>query len=224
MNLIFDIWNTLYNGISAVISWFVNASHMCSLSYSSDELYLLYKNIYISKPIPYWDIVLGEVEHFKELSKIIWISSPNSFYQSYQAWVLKNLVLFPFVKEALSSLKNDNWNLFILSNGRQVNQVFKLQHRGIKNLFKAIYTSERIQVEKPNLLAFNFLLQHENLDINETWMIWDSLDDDILPAESLWIKTLLFNMNSVEDSFLFWGNFFTSYKDLLWILHDQTKK
>jgi haloacid dehalogenase-like hydrolase len=85
--------------------------------------------------------------------------------------VLKNLVLFPFVKEALSSLKNDNWNLFILSNGRQVNQVFKLQHRGIKNLFKAIYTSERIQVEKPNLLAFNFLLQHENLDINETWMI-----------------------------------------------------
>lgn len=207
-----------------MLAGFNKVSNGYALSCSSRDLLALYKGIYMKMPILYWDIVLGEMKHFEELSKQIGFYRWETLYETYHAWVLESLILFPFVKEALICLKSDHHDLFILSNGRQINQEFKLQYWGIKKFFSAIYTSEKIQLEKPNILAFSFLLEQEDLDVKETWMIWDSIDNDIIPAENLWIRTLLFNEKKLKDWFILWKNGFTSYKNLPWMLRSLTKK
>ena len=65
----------------------------------------------------------------------------------------------------------------------------RLEDFGLLNYFKYIISSWDIQVMKPDIRIFEYALDKANCIPQEACMIGDRLDNDILPAKSLGMKT-----------------------------------
>ena len=74
------------------------------------------------------------------------------------------------------------------------NQLDRLKERlesfGLLQYFKYIISSWDIKVMKPDIRIFEYALDKTNCSPQETCMIGDRLDNDILPAKSLGMKTV----------------------------------
>ena len=65
----------------------------------------------------------------------------------------------------------------------------RLEDFGLLNYFKYIISSWDIQVMKPDIRIFEYALDKANCIPQEACMIGDRLDNDIIPAKSLGMKT-----------------------------------
>lgn len=101
--------------------------------------------------------------------------------------------LLPFVLEMLTYLQSKGYQLHILTNGFEESQKLKLEHSGILHFFKNIITSECTGFTKPNPIIFNHALAISNATPQNSIMIGDSFDADILGARSLGMKTIFYN-------------------------------
>ncbi len=66
----------------------------------------------------------------------------------------------------------------------------RLEAFGLLQYFKYIISSWDVQVMKPDIRIFEYALDKANCKPQETCMIGDRLDNDILPAKSLGMKTV----------------------------------
>ena len=66
----------------------------------------------------------------------------------------------------------------------------RLQAFDLLQYFKYIISSWDIQVMKPDIRIFEYALDKTNCSPQETCMIGDRIDNDILPAKSLGMKTV----------------------------------
>lgn len=103
--------------------------------------------------------------------------------------------LLPFTLEMLTYLKSKNYQLHIVTNGFEESQKLKLEYSGIAHFFKNIITSECTGFTKPNPIIFNHALAISNATPQNSIMIGDSFDADILGARSLGMKTIFYNPN-----------------------------
>ncbi|AFM03581.1 haloacid dehalogenase superfamily enzyme, subfamily IA [Bernardetia litoralis DSM 6794] len=101
--------------------------------------------------------------------------------------------LMPFVLEMLTYLQSKGYHLHILTNGFEESQKLKLEYSGILSFFKNIITSDCTGVTKPNPIIFNHALAISNATPQNSIMIGDSFDADILGARSLGMKTIFYN-------------------------------
>ncbi|WP_375559709.1 HAD family hydrolase [Bernardetia sp. OM2101] len=101
--------------------------------------------------------------------------------------------LLPFVLEMLTYLQSKGYQLHILTNGFEESQKLKLEYSGILHFFKNIITSDCTGFTKPNPIIFNHALAISNATPQNSIMIGDSFDADILGARSLGIKTIFYN-------------------------------
>lgn len=101
--------------------------------------------------------------------------------------------LLPFTLEMLTYLQSKGYQLHILTNGFEESQKLKLEFSGILNFFKNIITSECTGYTKPNPIIFNHALAISNATPQNSIMIGDSFDADILGARSLGMKTIFYN-------------------------------
>jgi putative hydrolase of the HAD superfamily len=90
-------------------------------------------------------------------------------------------VLMPFAKELLEHCK-DKYNLHLITNGFEATQWQKMHYSGIAGYFKEVITSEKSQSIKPNAEIFNYALKTTGAVCDESIMIGDALDIDILGA------------------------------------------
>ena len=100
--------------------------------------------------------------------------------------------LFPFAIEALSYLYK-NYKLHIITNGFQEVQYIKLEKSNLKPYFKTILTSEEVGVKKPNPLIFEYALNNTGAKVEESIMIGDDLEVDIIGAKILGMEQVYFN-------------------------------
>ena len=74
------------------------------------------------------------------------------------------------------------------------NQIIGTQERinnwGIGKYFDIVIASAEAGFSKPDLRIFNMALEHAKCKTNETIMIGDRLDNDIVPAKQLGMKTI----------------------------------
>ncbi len=101
--------------------------------------------------------------------------------------------LLPFTLEMLTYLQTKGYQLHILTNGFEESQKLKLEHSGILHFFKNIITSDCTGFTKPNPIIFNHALSISNATPQNSIMIGDSFDADILGARSLGMRTIFYN-------------------------------
>ncbi len=103
--------------------------------------------------------------------------------------------LFPNTIEVLDYLK-PNYKLHIITNGFQEIQQRKLHGSNIYNYFGHIINSEMAGVKKPDPIIFRLALDRAKVLPQNSLMIGDSLEADILGAKSVGLHTLHFNANN----------------------------
>lgn len=103
--------------------------------------------------------------------------------------------LFPNTTEVLDYLK-PNYKLHIITNGFEEIQHKKLHRANIHKYFEHIVNSEMAGVKKPDPTIFRLALEMAKVLPQNSLMIGDSLEADILGAQSVGLHTLHFNANN----------------------------
>ena len=108
--------------------------------------------------------------------------------------------LFDGAIELLDYLKN-KYTLHIITNGFDEIQSKKMVNSNIHHYFNQIITSESVGVKKPNPKVFNFALEAAKAQNENSIMIGDSLEADILGALNVGIKAIhcVFDESTISD-------------------------
>lgn len=91
-------------------------------------------------------------------------------------------LLFPYTIEILDYLVEKNYILHLITNGFEKTQHSKLQHSGLSKYFAEVITSEGSNSLKPHKEIFEYAFQKTGAQPEESIMIGDTIDVDILGA------------------------------------------
>ncbi|TYA69795.1 YjjG family noncanonical pyrimidine nucleotidase [Seonamhaeicola marinus] len=108
--------------------------------------------------------------------------------------------LFDDTKDILNYLK-DKYTLHIITNGFEEVQHKKLVRSGIDGFFKTVTNSEMVGVKKPNPKIFDFAINLAGANIENSIMIGDSYEADVLGALDFGMDAIFFDLrNSVQSN------------------------
>jgi putative hydrolase of the HAD superfamily len=91
-------------------------------------------------------------------------------------------LLFPYTKEILQYLENKDYQLHLITNGFEKTQHGKLKYSGLDVFFKTVVTSEGSNSLKPKKEIFDYAFQRAGAKPEQSIMIGDTIDVDILGA------------------------------------------
>lgn len=91
-------------------------------------------------------------------------------------------ILFPYAKEILQYLIDSNYMLHLITNGFEKTQHNKLKYSGLSPYFQEVITSETSSSLKPQREIFEFAFQKTGAKPEESIMIGDTIEVDILGA------------------------------------------
>ena len=94
--------------------------------------------------------------------------------------------------ELLDGLKSD-YKLHIITNGFTNVQYRKLQNSGLSKYFETVTNSERAGVKKPDARIFEVAITDANASVDQSIMIGDSWEADVMGAINANIKTIFYN-------------------------------
>lgn len=115
----------------------------------------------------------------------------NQLSEDYIAYLSSFNHLFENTFEILNYLKT-NYNLHIITNGFSEVQYKKLTKSSINHYFKTVTNSETVGVKKPNPKIFNHALKVANVKVDQSIMIGDSYEADILGALNVGMDAIYF--------------------------------
>jgi len=87
----------------------------------------------------------------------------------------------------------EKYQLHIITNGFEEVQYKKLKNSGIFHYFSTVTTSEEVGLKKPNPIVFLKALEKASTNPNDSVMIGDSFEADILGAKNIGMETIFFN-------------------------------
>ncbi len=93
-------------------------------------------------------------------------------------------ILFPHTIELLTYLQDKNYQLHLITNGFETVQHNKLKYSGLAPFFKEVITSEGSNSLKPNKEIFDYAFKITNAMPENSIMIGDTVDADILGARN----------------------------------------
>ena len=105
--------------------------------------------------------------------------------------------LFDGAIEILDYLK-PNYKLHIITNGFASVQTKKMNNSNIVHYFDTITNSEMAGVKKPHPTIFDFALSLANASKEESLMIGDSYEADIIGAQEAGIEAIFFNEQNIQ--------------------------
>ena len=92
--------------------------------------------------------------------------------------------------EALASLREKGFRLWLLSNAQAVFTAYELRHLGLGAQFDGIYLSSDYGCRKPDRRFFRALIDEQGLDVSRCLMIGNDRDTDIAGAKGAGMATL----------------------------------
>jgi len=101
--------------------------------------------------------------------------------------------LFPYATEILEYLKHKHYKLHLITNGFEQVQWRKLDNAQIGQYFSSVITSESACSLKPHKEIFDFAIKKAACCYEESIMIGDNLDADILGAMKAGMDTVFVN-------------------------------
>ena len=100
------------------------------------------------------------------------------------------------------------YQLHIITNGFEEVQYKKLRNSNIYHYFSTITTSEEVGLKKPNPLVFLKALEKANTNPEQSVMIGDSFEADILGAKNIGMDSIFYNYRNenVSSDFIIINN------------------
>lgn len=102
-------------------------------------------------------------------------------------------LLFPYAIEILQYLQAKNYHLHLITNGFEKTQQSKLLNSGLQPFFKEIITSEGSNSLKPHAAIFAYALKAANASLEESIMLGDDFEVDILGAKNFGMDQVYIN-------------------------------
>jgi putative hydrolase of the HAD superfamily len=107
-------------------------------------------------------------------------------------------ILFPYAKEILQYLLDKGYVLHLITNGFEKTQHSKLMYSGLAPFFKEVITSELSNSLKPNKEIFEFALGRTGATKEESLMIGDNVEVDIVGAMKAGIDQVYVNHLGID--------------------------
>ncbi|RFN58684.1 YjjG family noncanonical pyrimidine nucleotidase [Marixanthomonas ophiurae] len=127
------------------------------------------------------------------------ITKIDAIAQSYIDELPGDNHLFDGALDVLDYLSK-KYNLHIITNGFHEVQHLKLKKSGIFNYFKTVTTSEEVGLKKPNPVIFKTALQKASVKAENSFMIGDSYEADILGAKAIGMQTMYYNYRRTKPA------------------------
>lgn len=103
--------------------------------------------------------------------------------------------LYDGVLEALATLRQHGYRLWLLSNAQRAFTAYELRYLGLTDQFDGIYLSSDYQCRKPDVRFFRALLEEQHLDPQTCLMIGNDRETDIAGAKAAGLSTLYMHTN-----------------------------
>lgn len=129
---------------------------------------------------------------FEAINFSISIEVINSISHLFIEYLTSNNHLIEGTIEILDYLK-DNYKLHIITNGFSFVQEVKLQKSNLTDYFVTITNSELAGHKKPHENIFQYALTLANATKNQSVMVGDSIEADVLGAINFGMKAVYFN-------------------------------
>lgn len=107
--------------------------------------------------------------------------------------------LYPEAKIVLKALKEQNFKLGIIAN-QSLGTKERLKNWGILEYFDVVIASAEEGVAKPDLKIFEIALNRAKCKPQNAAMVGDRLDNDVLPANKIGMKTIWIKQGFAEYS------------------------
>lgn len=166
-------------------------------------------NIYIPRNQYYWKLYqVNQISHedlrfyrlkdvFDALNLEVSDKVIHQLSDDYIQYLPEYNHLFDGAIELLDYLK-PNYQLHIITNGFSNVQDRKLSNSNIGHYFETITNSELAGQKKPNPVIFDYALNSAKASKNESIMIGDSFEADVLGAIDFGIDAVFFNEGKIE--------------------------
>ena len=118
----------------------------------------------------------------------------HTLSEEYIAFLSSNNALLENALEVLAYLEQ-KYRLHIITNGFEEVQHRKLSSSNLRPYFDQVITSERVGVKKPDPRIFNFALEVAGASSDESMMIGDNFEADILGARNVGMHTVFCEFN-----------------------------
>ncbi len=105
--------------------------------------------------------------------------------------------LMPFALEILDYCVAKNYQIHLITNGFEVTQWQKMRTSGIDHYFKQVITSESSNSMKPMPAIFEYAIKATGASISESIMIGDTLEADVLGAQSYGMDQVYYNVRKL---------------------------
>ncbi len=135
------------------------------------------------------------IKRFEEFFSLFGIDTTiaESFNKDYQVALGDYVVFVDKAKDVLLSQKG-KYTLAAVTNGTKIAQDKKLKLSGLNKIFDAIFISENVGAEKPNIEFFDYVFKNLGItDKKEALIIGDSLTSDIKGGYIAGIDTCWYN-------------------------------
>lgn len=107
--------------------------------------------------------------------------------------------LFPNVPEVLDYL-HEKYTLHIITNGFEEVQKTKMESNDLNKYFATVTTSEEAQAKKPNKIIFELAFKKANASAEESLMMGDDIDVDILGARNIGMDQVYCNYDQIPHN------------------------
>lgn len=154
----------------------------------NDKLWERYRNGYIKRDELRWKRMWLMLLDFKVADTAL----AHELSVAYLEILPTQTLLTPNAKELLDHCKG-RYEMHLITNGFETTQRLKLQYSGIARYFKHLITSEKSNSIKPHKDIFDYALQLANANIEESIMIGDAVDIDILGGINAGWDTAYYN-------------------------------
>lgn len=110
--------------------------------------------------------------------------------------------LFPNTIETLHDLQKEGFNMHIITNGFKEVQFTKLEKSGLNQFFDVIVCSEDVGQNKPAAAIFHHALNEAMAHTNDSVMIGDDYEVDIIGALNFGMKAVLFDPKNDQQHYI----------------------
>ncbi len=205
-NLFFDLDHTLWdfdknsdltffkilkkNNLNIDVSKFLNSYHPINRKY-----WELYRENKVSKAdLRYYRLS----DTFKKLNYDINDDLINQLAIDYIEHLSDFNHLIPDTLIVLNSLKS-NYRMHIITNGFKEVQKRKLEKSKLIQYFDSVTISEDVGVKKPHKLIFDHALTAANANVENSVMIGDNFNADILGALGVGMKAIYYDFHKTNE-------------------------
>ncbi len=159
-----------------------------SYNIHNDKLWARYRNGHIKRDELRWKRMWLMLLDFKVADT----SLSHEISTAYLEILPTQTALVPHAKELLDHCAG-RYEMHLITNGFETTQRLKLQYSGISRYFNNLVTSEKSNSMKPHRDIFDFALSISGARIEDSIMIGDAVDIDILGASNAGWDTAYYN-------------------------------